>query len=558
MPSTEIISEILSRNQFDELSIRLAGLEADQQSLIIGVLGEFSTGKSTLINAMLGKSVLPAMEKPTTARITEIVPEAGLDELGFYLKNEQGALKPVSVLDFDDALLTPGREVAVIKVPSNDLVPNGYCIVDTPGLASLDETHADITFGYLPILDGAIICQDINKGGLTESLRAFLSKKEVRPFLSRIVFALTRADTKQPENAEDIRLGFVSELTALADDLKTPINNLDARVLTLSPLQMLQHGKGRDTLAGVFLSVFVAARVAMMADRVERERKDIISLAIALLHNMRDNLSLDRSQYAARKIELQDEIARIEADQRGIIAAVDQLKPQISRLVARQTDQIRPALMSATQQDLTAVIAKYQSDIEQEINMLLKNKFSNASDLVVDASTSLVANLEKLASIVEMGKFVATAAIVATVCPEAELAANIAGSMLTDSTVAVATGEVVEGAIGANMIRMAKGSRLGDFIRAVNPAEHIGNFLHHHFREKSINKEIDRMAALISVSIIDQMKEVAERDLILPALMASRASKKQIEALLDEEKNDQLEIQRQRSAVQKDILLLAQ
>ena len=40
----------------------------------VTALGIFSTGKSTLINSMVGENYLPAADHPTTARITAIRP----------------------------------------------------------------------------------------------------------------------------------------------------------------------------------------------------------------------------------------------------------------------------------------------------------------------------------------------------------------------------------------------------------------------------------------------------------------------------------------------------
>ncbi len=549
MPNIETVSEIFSRHQFNELNNRLAGLEADRKSLVIGVLGEFSAGKSTLINAMLGRNLLPAMEKPTTARITEIVPEAGLEGLRFYLKDEQGGLKQITVLEFDDALLSSGKEVAVVKAPGNDLLLDGYCIVDTPGLASLEETHTDITFGYLPILDGAIVCQDINKGGLTASLRAFLSKREVRPFLTRIVFVLTRTDTKQPASAEAIRQGFVAELHTLAEELRTPIQDLDARVLSLSPMQMLEQGNGRAALSTVFENVFAASRAAMTRDRIAREREALVKQAIVMLHDKYDNLALDRSQYAGKRKELQEEIAKTEATQHDIHASIDQLKPQIMRLVDKQVSRLMTDLSKASQQELTGIITSYLSEIEQGVNELLKSKFDHASTLVVDSRTNLQSRLEKLANAVDMGKFVATAAIVAALFPEPTTASSIATA---------ATGEVIEGAIGAKVISSSRGSRLGDFIKTINPAEHIGNFIHAHQREKMIHEEVSRMGADITLSIIEQLKEIVDRVLIQPTLLATRTSRQHIDELLAEERLDEKKIEEQRAQIKTDILALAQ
>lgn len=549
MPNLETVPEIFSRHQFHELTNRLAGLEADRKSLVIGVLGEFSAGKSTLINAMLGRNLLPAMEKPTTARITEIVPEAEQEGLRFYLKDEHGGLKPISVLDFDDALLSSGKEVAVVKAPANDLLLDGYCIVDTPGLASLEETHTDITFGYLPILDGAIVCQDINKGGLTASLRAFLSKREVRPFLSRIVFALTRADTKQAESAEAIRQGFVAELSALAEELRTPVQDFDDRVLTLSPLQMLKQGQRREELRIVFQNIFVAARAAMTQDRIGRERESIIKQAVALLHVKFDNLALDRSQYTRKRTELQTEITTTEARQREIHLAIEQLKPEIMRLVDKQSSRLTIDLSSASpQQELTGNVAIYLQEVEHGVNALLLKKFNQTYDLVVDARTELESKLNTLNQRIDTGKFVANAVMVAMLVPAAP--AGTVG--------AVVASELIEGAIGAGVVSSSRGSRLGEMIRTINPAEHIGNYLHDHFRQDMIKTEIDRMSANITQSIIEQLNEIVEMDLVQPTLLTIRTSRQQIDSLLAEENLDRQKIEQQRTQIKADIIALSQ
>jgi hypothetical protein len=212
MTSTNAIASILERHNFADLLVRLNALDDNRRQLMIGILGEFSSGKSTLINAMLGQKLLPALVKPTTARITEIYPVKGQEKQEFYLRDSSGNLRPVSALDFDDALLTAGSEVAIVKTAPNELMHDGYCIVDTPGLASLEDTHTDITFGYLPFIDGAIVCQDINKGGLTASLKSFLEKPEVRPFIGRIAFFLMLSDSKPPSAIAEIRNHYYAEL----------------------------------------------------------------------------------------------------------------------------------------------------------------------------------------------------------------------------------------------------------------------------------------------------------------------------------------------------------
>lgn len=55
-------------HQMDDIIQRMTG---DDFHLVI--VGEFSRGKSTFVNALLGKRILPASKNPTTAIISKII-----------------------------------------------------------------------------------------------------------------------------------------------------------------------------------------------------------------------------------------------------------------------------------------------------------------------------------------------------------------------------------------------------------------------------------------------------------------------------------------------------
>ena len=54
----------------DDLRLRMLRESFDAPELRVVVFGEFSRGKSTLINALLGRSALPAKAMPTTGHVT--------------------------------------------------------------------------------------------------------------------------------------------------------------------------------------------------------------------------------------------------------------------------------------------------------------------------------------------------------------------------------------------------------------------------------------------------------------------------------------------------------
>src|SRR5436309_4209506 len=54
---------------YDEVRTQIGRLQTD--TLKVLVVGEFNTGKSTVLNALLGQKILPAYPVPTTALLTE-------------------------------------------------------------------------------------------------------------------------------------------------------------------------------------------------------------------------------------------------------------------------------------------------------------------------------------------------------------------------------------------------------------------------------------------------------------------------------------------------------
>jgi hypothetical protein len=110
-------------------------------ALRVVVFGEFNRGKSTLINALLGRLVLPAKLIPTTGHITRVV--FGTTE-EVRVRHAGGRLETCGLdrLDSFAALDRAGQareDVEVIEVAVNaPLLRPGLVLVDTPGVKERD------------------------------------------------------------------------------------------------------------------------------------------------------------------------------------------------------------------------------------------------------------------------------------------------------------------------------------------------------------------------------------------------------------------------------------
>lgn len=125
----------------------------NDKMLNICVIGEFSTGKSSFINALVGYELLAVnVIQGTTVAITIIEYS---DEFSITLTGLSGNSKKMSYKSINslrqqlhhyttDPAYAKKVSYVTVTLPS-DILKNGYRIIDTPGTNSLELWHEDIT-----------------------------------------------------------------------------------------------------------------------------------------------------------------------------------------------------------------------------------------------------------------------------------------------------------------------------------------------------------------------------------------------------------------------------
>ncbi|HEU4680956.1 MAG TPA: dynamin family protein [Gemmatimonadales bacterium] len=167
---SDVAGEDLRR--FQEAREQLNGL------FLLVIAGEFNSGKSSFINALLGERVLPEGVTPTTDRINILRhgPEVSEHLLEAYLLERT---HPAEVL----------REIN---------------IVDTPGTNAIIRRHEELTRDFVPRSDLVLFVTSADRP-FTESERAFL--EQIREWGKKIVFVVNKVDilTRPEERAEVLR-----------------------------------------------------------------------------------------------------------------------------------------------------------------------------------------------------------------------------------------------------------------------------------------------------------------------------------------------------------------
>ena len=167
MPATEqrhtLMSALAELDALADGSDRdtLAGLRdrLQAQRLRVLVVGEAKRGKSTLVNALLGREILPAGVTPLTAVATTVTYAAAERAEAAFLDGRTAGFSLAELPDLVTERGNPGnrRQVATVTVGLDaPVLACGVELVDTPGTGSVHEHNTAAADSALPTMDAAV------------------------------------------------------------------------------------------------------------------------------------------------------------------------------------------------------------------------------------------------------------------------------------------------------------------------------------------------------------------------------------------------------------------
>jgi tetratricopeptide (TPR) repeat protein/GTPase SAR1 family protein len=183
--------------------------------LLVTVMGEFSSGKSSFVNAFIGADVAPTGITPTTATINVV--RYGRDRGGRVVSADGATLE----LGWDALMahlraLTPEAARAIDRVEI--LVPlpqlEKIHIVDTPGLNSIQPEHEATARGFIARADAIVWVFTASQGGKASEKRALRS---IRDEGKRVLGVLNKADQLSPEDTTEVVQFITGELGDLVE-----------------------------------------------------------------------------------------------------------------------------------------------------------------------------------------------------------------------------------------------------------------------------------------------------------------------------------------------------
>lgn len=339
---------------------------------VLAVVGEFSSGKSFLLNALLGKFGLLATDiNPSTAAITEI--GYGIDESAYALyedgrreripmdrlsrfiavgKSDEGKLHDAT----DDESRAPTRVLVSVDSP---FLQRGFSVADTPGLASINPAHRRATLQFLPSADAVLYLIDTQQP-FTEGDAAFLGI--IRQHLDTIFIVQTKIDlwTAPQADGKPVWQGAYERIAALA-----AVHAPGTYVYALSARDYVEGTTAADPLR-IEASRFDAFLSALDASLIATTGRARLQRAASAAHSAVDD--------AVAALRRDSEMLALAPEE--LRARIDAARPAVEALSTRAAAQHAAIRAAATQR--RAIVDSQSKLLVEDAQAMLAQAFDTA------------------------------------------------------------------------------------------------------------------------------------------------------------------------------------
>ncbi len=200
----EQVLEVLKGVEIDKTECSTLLASVQKQQLVIPVVGNFSAGKSTLLNRFLEKSVLPTGITPETSLATELHYSTNERIEAFSNNDEKAESFELNEQSFE-AIKENAPKYSYLKVYlNNEALKNStpLVFVDMPGFDSPISSHTHAILEYLERGVHFVILASVEEGSLTK--RMVRELKNLLEFDKGLSFILSKTNLRTPSQAEEV------------------------------------------------------------------------------------------------------------------------------------------------------------------------------------------------------------------------------------------------------------------------------------------------------------------------------------------------------------------
>ncbi|MGG3471228.1 dynamin family protein [Neobacillus pocheonensis] len=335
------------------------------------IIGGFSTGKSSMINAILGETLLKTQITAETAVPTEIY--YGKNRVFYYQNGQVQELRIEQFIEEDIDTYT----TKLVKIEYNHdflkQIPK-VKIVDMPGFDSGIELHNKAIDLYLPNSLAYIVTFSADEPVIKESIANFL--KELKLHEVPVYVVITKCDKVSAEELEENIRYFRTNIPAL-------LGIKDVKIACVKS----KRDKNVEEVKQ-FLAEIQQKSEQIFEENYFRKLKSHTSLVEKYIQSRLHNHELSSSELEQKEKELEKEVAEISLKlekekskfETQLQKCIDSIKVKISSDLSSSQSTLEAMILNG--KDITekvnfivrsAVIAGIKSEFEPKLQMHLKN-----------------------------------------------------------------------------------------------------------------------------------------------------------------------------------------
>lgn len=400
-------SNVSQINDVDETVCEIQN-SIENNEFRITVVGEFSSGKSTFLNAFIGKDILPSALSETTAAITYIhnvskdspklnqvvVNLQGGEHKQFDITNNEEFIQYSTTSTFsqkDVAKSVESIDVYVHFAYTEERV----VLIDTPGLNGMKQGHRDITLEEIEHSHASICLFQIKGIGQTDVdfMKILMSHQKKFFFVINGIDMLKEDEGETPEKKlkdfrEDIKNNFyegktnpelvygISALKALVarDNSIKKLYQNDLEELTDDKRKVCLHESGMPELESKLYAFLNSdeLNITFYASLVERLN--------SLLVELKDTAEFDE-QFHQAKVDEDPDKKRWEKLRNEVKPKIDEFRTKLQSKVRAKIEELESVLQKVACKDVNAEFLIIQNSVNA-INDVDSMKAFIASDIV--------------------------------------------------------------------------------------------------------------------------------------------------------------------------------
>lgn len=144
----------------------------NQPSLYMTFVGRTSSGKTSIINSLLGAEKLKVTAAPTTSIVTEIIGSKEITDR-YAIVHTNGEIEEISQTQFDRQFDEPAPTLKRLQYRTRTHLEVEANILDTPGYDSIYEAHSEVLNNFIAEADYIVLCV-MYRSGMLDADKQFI------------------------------------------------------------------------------------------------------------------------------------------------------------------------------------------------------------------------------------------------------------------------------------------------------------------------------------------------------------------------------------------------